>query len=232
MPTDDPRKDSALRRLVDRVPDVVFRFSLTPEPHFEYISNATTRLLGYTPEEFYAEPELGLSTVHPDDRARLTEIVQTGVTEPALIRYLRKDGSLAWAEVKLNPLYRDDDETEPIGVDGVVREVTGPVRPGGESVTHAFGGIELHLVERRVTVDGKPVHLTPAEFRLLTVLMEKPGQVFSRDELMQRLWRSSHTGDGHTCEAHISNLRKKIEPDPRHPTRIVTVRGGGYQLSV
>ena len=64
----------------------------------------------------------------------------------------------------------------------------------------------------------------------MILLSEQPGRTVSRDEMMRRLWRSDHTGDGHTCEAHISNLRKKIEPDPRNPTRIVTVRGQGYRL--
>jgi DNA-binding response OmpR family regulator len=55
--------------------------------------------------------------------------------------------------------------------------------------------------------------------------------VLSREEIMQRLWQSQHTGNSHTCETHISALRGKIERDPRFPERILTVRGRGYRFA-
>ena len=229
MPTNNPRHDTALRRLVDRVPDVIFQFRLAPEPRVEYISEATSRLLGYAPEEFYTAPELALTVVHPDDRERVLQMVRSGDTTPTIVRYVRRDGSIAWAQVKLNPFYAGDGEHELVGVDGVVREVANPTMDAARGVLVA-AGIRIDVVDRAVSVDGRAVRLTPAEFKLLILLSEQPGRTVSRDEMMRRLWRSDHTGDGHTCEAHISNLRKKIEPDPRNPTRIVTVRGQGYRL--
>jgi PAS domain S-box-containing protein len=208
---------------------VIFRFRLEPEPRVEYISEATSRLLGYAPEEFYAEPELALTVVHPDDRERVLQMVRSGDTTPTIVRYVRKDGSIAWAQVKLNPFYAGDGEEEIVGVDGVVREVANPAVDPAKGVLVA-AGIRIDVVDRAVSVDGRAVRLTPAEFKLLILLSEQPGRTVSRDEMMRHLWRSDHTGDGHTCEAHISNLRKKIESDPRNPTRIVTVRGKGYRL--
>lgn len=230
MPSDNPRLDTALRRLVDRVPDVVFRFRLQPEPRVEYISEAASRLLGYTPEEFYAEPKLALTVVHPDDRDRVVQMVQTGDRTPTTVRYVRRDTSVAWAEVKLNPFYAGTAEHELAGVDGVVRDVPCPAPEGVQGVREA-SGIRIDVVDRVVSVDGRIVRLTPAEFKLLVLLTDRAGSTVSRDDMMRHLWRSDHTGDGHTCEAHISNLRKKIEPDPRNPTRIVTVRGHGYRLA-
>jgi hypothetical protein len=221
VPESDPRSDSALRRLVDRVPDVVFRFSLVPEPRIEYISEATSRLLGYAPEEFYAEPELGLSTVHPDDRGRLMEMVRTGATTPGIIRYLHRNGSIAWAEVKLNPFWDGD---VVVGVDGVVREIPNPTVRANAGIPLG-DGLRIDMVHRQVTVDGEPVHLTAAEFKLLFLLAEQPGRTVSRPEIMEHLWRSPHGGDGHACETHVSNLRKKIGP-----SRIATVRGRGYRF--
>jgi two-component system, OmpR family, KDP operon response regulator KdpE len=74
------------------------------------------------------------------------------------------------------------------------------------------------------------VRLTPSEVRILSLLSDAPGVVVSRADLMRHLWNSDHVGDEHACEVHISNLRRKIEPDPSRPRRLVTVRGQGYKL--
>jgi two-component system, OmpR family, response regulator RegX3 len=92
------------------------------------------------------------------------------------------------------------------------------------------GGIELDFGRHEVRVDGKPVSLTPSEFKLLALLSERPEQTFTRRQMMQHLWQSTHVGDEHACDVHVSNLRRKIERDPDHPERIVTVRGFGYAL--
>ena len=223
------RLDTALRQLVDRVPDVVFRYRLRPEPYVEYISEATSRLVGYTPDEYYADPELGFRTAHPDDRDRLAQIVANGDRTPAVLRWHRKDGSLIWAEQRLTPLR--DESGELVAVDGVVREVPSPALEPGTDI-RVIGNLRIDLLERHVTIEGKAIRLTPAEFKLLYLLAENAGHTVTRKQMMRQLWRSSHTGDGHTCEAHVSNLRKKIEADPRNPRRIVTVRGGGYRFSL
>jgi len=65
---------------------------------------------------------------------------------------------------------------------------------------------------------------------VLSLLAESPGQVFSRSQLMERLWDSPHVGDSRAADVHISNLRRKLERDAGHPERIVTVREFGYKL--
>jgi DNA-binding response OmpR family regulator len=92
------------------------------------------------------------------------------------------------------------------------------------------GGVVIDLARHELMVDGAPVALTPSEFRILTLLSERPEHVFSRREIMEHLWHSSHVGDQHACEVHVSNLRKKIERDPDNPARLLTVRGFGYKL--
>jgi two-component system response regulator RegX3 len=92
------------------------------------------------------------------------------------------------------------------------------------------GGVELDLVRHRVTVDGRRVELTPSEFKLLVLLAEEPERVFSRAQIMEHLWESTYVGDARACDVHVSNLRRKIERDPAHPERIVTVREAGYKL--
>jgi two-component system response regulator RegX3 len=92
------------------------------------------------------------------------------------------------------------------------------------------GGVSIDLARHRVQVDGKVVELTPSEFRLLQLLAEEPERVFSRQQIMEHLWQTPYVGDTRACDAHISNLRRKIERDHRHPQRLVTVREVGYKL--
>jgi two-component system, OmpR family, response regulator RegX3 len=91
--------------------------------------------------------------------------------------------------------------------------------------------IELDLSRHTAVIDGEPVPLTPSELRLLSYFVREPGRVFSRRELMQLLWDSTYVGDQRACDAHIVNLRRKIERDPQRPKRLVTVRGAGYKLA-
>ncbi len=101
---------------------------------------------------------------------------------------------------------------------------------GAGAAVRDLGGLHIDLGRHEVTVDGEAVQLTLSEFKVLALLAERPERVVSRRELMQHLWSSDHVGDEHACEVHISNLRRKIERDPTHPQRLVTVRGMGYKL--
>ena len=98
---------------------------------------------------------------------------------------------------------------------------------GGAAVRES-GGIRVDLVRHEVTVDGKAVTLTPSEFRLLTLLMNEPQRVFTRRQIMQHLWDSAWVADERTCDAHVSNLRRKLGAAAH---RIATVRGVGYKLA-
>lgn len=92
------------------------------------------------------------------------------------------------------------------------------------------GDVEIDRLRHRVTVSGRPVELTPTEFRILAFLAGHPGRAFTAQEILHHLWRSDYIGQAGACKAHISNLRRKIEPIPSQPRRIVTVRGVGYAL--
>jgi two-component system, OmpR family, response regulator RegX3 len=99
-----------------------------------------------------------------------------------------------------------------------------------ESTVRRLGGLTLDIVEHEVVVDGQPVALSPSEYKLLALLAEEPGRVFTRREIMQHLWQSTYVGDERACDAHVSTLRRKIERDPSHPERIVTIPAFGYKL--
>jgi len=92
------------------------------------------------------------------------------------------------------------------------------------------GDIAINLARREVLRQGQPLHLTPREYELLVFLARNRGIVLSRGLIMQRVWGWDYVGSSRTVDVHIRWLREKIEPDPAHPTRIVTVRGMGYRF--
>ncbi len=90
--------------------------------------------------------------------------------------------------------------------------------------------IVLDRGTHRVWVGERAVDLTPSEFDLLAALMSRPGRVFSRLELLERVQGTLYEGYERTIDVHVKNLRSKIEPDPRHPSYIETVYGVGYRF--
>jgi len=112
-------------------------------------------------------------------------------------------------------------------VDAVLRRVV--VEPELEEPI-AFEGLELDPVARRVTVRGEEAQLTVREYELLLHLVRHPGQVFSRDQLMDAVWQYSFYSDTSTVTVHVRRLRAKIEEDPSDPRWLQTVWGVGYRF--
>ncbi len=92
------------------------------------------------------------------------------------------------------------------------------------------GSLVLDLARHDVHVEGRPIRLTPSEFKVLALLAEQPERVYTRREIMQHLWASDFVGDQRACDIHISNIRRKLERDAGAPERLLTVRGVGYKL--
>lgn len=95
-----------------------------------------------------------------------------------------------------------------------------------------FGDLEIVPEEGVVRRNGRDVHLTKTEFRLLVELAQSPGRVFSREVLLERIWEHGYFGDGRLVDVHVRRLRTKIEADAANPRHVVTVRGLGYKLQV
>jgi DNA-binding response OmpR family regulator len=93
------------------------------------------------------------------------------------------------------------------------------------------GRLCLDPDRHKVVVEGRSVVLTPSEFKLLLALARTPGRVFSRFELVNRVQGHDYEGYERTIDAHVKNLRRKIEPDPGHPRWVQTVHGVGYRLA-
>ena len=93
-----------------------------------------------------------------------------------------------------------------------------------------IGGIELDDLKKEVTVDGKPVSLTPKEYDILKLLMNEPGRVFSPKEIYNLVWKEKPFGTDNTVAVHIRHLREKIEIDPADPRYIKVIFGQGYRI--
>lgn len=132
----------------------------------------------------------------------------------------------------------DDYVTKPFSVSELLARVKAIFRrvdaldrkagPSGEALM--LDNIKIDPACRLVNVDGQEVTLTAREFDLLMHFANHPGQVFSRAQLLDSVWGYGHDGYEHTVNSHINRLRAKIEQDPSHPDRIVTVWGVGYKL--
>ncbi|HYY99528.1 MAG TPA: response regulator transcription factor [Pyrinomonadaceae bacterium] len=92
---------------------------------------------------------------------------------------------------------------------------------------------ELVIDKRRheVTVSGSRVELTPLEFHILERLASEPGRAWSRNDLLDEVWSTEYEGYQRNVDPHINRLRRKIEPDPKNPSYVLTVRGVGYKLN-
>ena len=113
-------------------------------------------------------------------------------------------------------------------VRAVLRRVQGGVHQPGRI---RAGDLEIDLRGRRVTRGGEPLRLTRTEFNLLTTLAQHPGQTFTRAQLLDRLHGVAYDGYDRSVDAHVKNLRRKLEPDLAEPRYVLTVYGIGYRFT-
>lgn len=156
----------------------------------------------------------------------------------------------AASSVRIVVLSGDDSEADRIlllgmGADDVLvrpvseRELTTRLRAmlrrrlldAGAEPVRLVGPLRIDLARHEVSVDNHPVRVTPSEFKILALLSERPGRAYTRTEIVQELWQSAFVGDRRSCDIHIKNLRRKMEPDPANPRTLLTVRGVGYRLA-
>jgi DNA-binding response OmpR family regulator len=131
----------------------------------------------------------------------------------------------------------DDYITKPFDLDvllarlkAVLRRTQQPATTMTSPSALVVGDLTIDPDAHEVKVNGKPVDLPPREFQLLYVLASEAGKVLSVDDLLARVWGAEYEGESQVVYVHIRWLREKIEQDPQHPRRIVSVRGVGYKL--
>jgi DNA-binding response OmpR family regulator len=107
-----------------------------------------------------------------------------------------------------------------------------PLLPHSSNKVLRAGPIHLDLERRVVRCLEKEAHLTPRLTNLLQTFMEHSNEVLEREDLFRRIWNTEYTGDTRTLDVHISWIRQAIEPDPRKPRFLITIRGMGYRLDI
>jgi DNA-binding response OmpR family regulator len=115
-------------------------------------------------------------------------------------------------------------------IKAVLRRAERSTLPAPESVLLEVGDLAINPAAHTVTLSGAPVDLSPREFALLHALALSAGRVVSTDDLLAHVWGAEYSGETQAVYVHIRWLREKLETDPQHPQRIVTVRGVGYKL--
>lgn len=115
-------------------------------------------------------------------------------------------------------------------VKAVLRRTTPVAAPAAKVLVH--GDVQMDTEKRRISVKGRPISLTPHEYALLEAMMGAPGRTFTRDELLNKLYpHGEAVVIERVVDVHVGKLRQKIEPDPNHPSYILTERGVGYRFA-
>jgi DNA-binding response OmpR family regulator len=129
----------------------------------------------------------------------------------------------------------DDYVTKPFSPKELVARVRSVLRRSEAartaSETIRTGELILDLARMQVTVDGRPVELTATEFQLLSAMVRAPGRVFTRAQLLDAIHGIAFEAYDRAIDAHVKNIRRKIEPDPRRPRYVLTVYGVGYKAA-
>jgi two-component system KDP operon response regulator KdpE len=203
---------------------------------------------GYRVREFYNGAEaieclrrdqadlVILDMLMPDaDGLQVAEQIRRFSQVPILVLSVRDDTSAKLAALELGA---DDYITKPFRVEELLARVrailrrTAPAGAGAPGKQHSYrsGDLLIDLERMRVTKQRQQVQLTPREWATLRVLVRHAGRVVSTRQLLQEAWGPDYGDEGDYVRTYITRLRRKLEPDPRHPSYILLERGLGYRL--
>lgn len=126
--------------------------------------------------------------------------------------YITKPFNILELKARIKAIFRRANNAEPRNKDQIIK----------------VGNMTINIANRSVTIDGKDINLTAKEFDLLQLFASNPGKVYSREQLLEMVWKYDYLGDLRTVDVHIRRLREKIEPNPSQPEYIFTKWGVGY----
>ena len=173
----------------------------------------------------------------------LLDLMLPGIDGLSVCRTLREGGDLPIIVITARTDSRDviagleagadDYVTKPLVAGELAARIRALLRRSAATRPSRFTvrGLEIRPDEESVQRDGRAVHLTRTEFRLLSELAAADGRVVTREQLLQRVWGHDYFGDTRLLDVHIRRLRRKVEPNPDEPTLVLTVRGSGYRIA-
>ena len=173
--------------------------------------------------------DLGL----PDtDGLEVTRSLREWTQTPIIILSVREHESDKIAALDAGA---DDYLTKPFGVGELLARLRVALRhaiqPATESV-FANGDLNVDLVRRTVTIGAEEIQLTPTEYDLLRMLVVNAGKVLTHRQMLRQVWGAGYESETHLLRVNMSNLRRKIEPEPARPIYIVTEPGVGYRMRI
>jgi two-component system, OmpR family, KDP operon response regulator KdpE len=212
------------------------------EPQFLRALATNLRGAGYDVETATSAQEaLSAAALRPPDAVVLDLLLPDG-TGTEVARELR-----TWTDVPIVLVSAVGDEAEKIaaldaGADDYVtkpfavgellarlRAVQRRVAPTGDPIVRV-GSIAIDLDKQAVSVDGKPIHLTPHEYRILRLLAQNVGKLLTHQAILREVWGPAYADESNYLHVYVSQLRRKLEPDPRRPRHLLTEPGAGYRL--
>ena len=129
----------------------------------------------------------------------------------------------------------DDYLTKPFSVGELMARLRSALRRSAQAETDPVfktRNLVVDLNQREVLVNGQPISLTPTEYDLLRTFVKHAGKVLTHDQLLRAVWGTAYESETHMLQVNISNLRRKIEPDPVRPSYLITEPGVGYRLKI
>ncbi len=171
--------------------------------------------------------DLGLPDI---DGVEVTKRLREWSATPVIVLSVRNDEG---EKIRALDAGADDYLTKPFGVGELLARLRAALRhrtPESPNATLAVGDLVIDVARRIVTVGGEPIQLTPTEYDLLRVLATHAGKVLTHRHLLREVWGAAYESETHLLRVNISNLRRKIEPEPAQPQYIVNEPGVGYRL--
>jgi two-component system, OmpR family, KDP operon response regulator KdpE len=212
------------------------------EPHILRALETTLRGAGYDVDTAATgESALTQAAVHPPD-AVILDLVLPGKSGADVCRELRQ-----WTQAPVLILSAvgeerekvaaldagaDDYVTKPFGVDELLARLRATLRraaPTGEPVIE-IGDLRIDLEKRAVFRDGELLQLTPHEFALLRLFALNEGKLLTHQTILREVWGAAYQKESHYLHVYVSQLRRKIEPDPSRPSHLLTEPGAGYRF--
>jgi two-component system KDP operon response regulator KdpE len=216
--------------VVDDEPQILRALEMSLRGAGYEVDTATTGGQALTNAAVQPPDAVILDLVLPDTRG--TEVcreLRTWTSVPIIVLSVVGDESEKVAALDAGA---DDYVTKPFGVDELLARLRAALRrvDGESEPVRQVGELRVDIAGREVTFAGKPVQLTPHEFTLLSLLVRNEGKLLTHKTILEEVWGHAYAAESHYLHVYVSQLRRKLEPDPARPRYILTEPGVGYRL--